>query len=170
MIVTNLWTYEATDFMVKTLDKPNYFLKDLKCFNTFGVNQVINQLTLSLKTNIKVTYFDFSKRSGWLLSIGVITRLFKLVEKRERKIDKNKLLFLTYILKNSLVTTRIRQFSLNKYKIATHVLLRKSMVFKKVEVMGINVNVPQKTKFGARVKRIKRRLKKRMFRYEISRS
>jgi hypothetical protein len=104
------------------------------------------------------------------LSIGVITRLFKLVEKRERKIDKNKLLFLTYILKNSLLTTKIRQFSLNKYKIATHVLLRKSMVFKKIEIMGVSINVPQKTKFGTRVKRIKRRLKKRMFRYETSRS
>jgi hypothetical protein len=161
-----LWLPKALTLTLDKLTKWNYFLKSVESVGVLDTGQKTNQLVLTFNSNIKMAYFDFFRRLGWLLSVGVITQLFKLVEKRERKLDKNKLIFLTYILKNSLPITKMSWFSLNRYRISTLTLLKRSGIFKRMEVSSLSIEVSSRVGFKKRVKRIKRRLRKRMFRYE----
>jgi hypothetical protein len=105
-----------------------------------------------------------------MVSIGSVLSIFKIIEKREKRLDKNKLLFVNYVLKNKISVFRLWRLSFIGYKVSTLSIIRKSMIFKKVKIDNLNLTVPLKSTHTKKVRRIKRRLRKRMFRYELLRN
>jgi len=167
LLLNNTWDPRGLRVTINKQVPGGFFLRNLPYF---GNNETVvdyNQLTILFNRNMKVSYHLFYKCVGFMVSIGSILSVFKLIEKREKKLDKNKLLFMNYVLKSKISVFRLWRLSLIGYKVSTLSIIRKSMVFKKVKIDNLNLIIPFNSMYAKKVRRIKRRLKKRIFRYEL---
>jgi hypothetical protein len=151
---------------IKTL-KINYYLIFFFKTNLLRKKLDKNQLNINLFNKIKVNYFDFLKKKGWITSLGVILKLLKLVEKREKKLEKNKIFFINYLLKFFFKKVKINYCVIKHYNTSVVFFLKKVNFFKKVHPNNIILFVNYNYSFFKKIRRIKRRLKKRIFKYEM---
>jgi hypothetical protein len=151
---------------IKTL-KINYYLIFFFKTNLLRKKLDKNQLNINLFNKIKVNYFDFLKKKGWITSLGVILKLLKLVEKREKKLEKNKIFFINYLLKFFFKKVKINYCVIKHYNTSVVFFLKKVNFFKKVHPNNIILLVNYNYSFFKKIRRIKRRLKKRIFKYEM---
>jgi len=161
----NLWIYIENNINVQKIIKfnPNFTTLNKLILRNWGF--INNYLILNFKKNLKVSFNSLNFSKNWVASIGVVLKVLKLGLKSEKKIEKNKTLFINYIFKYILgdvksVSVLCKYFSLNLL-----IFLKKLNFFKKIRVVDLIFFVKLGLYFKKRVRRIKRRLKKRLLGY-----
>merc|ERR1712188_367056 len=96
----------------------------------------------------------------------MILQALKLVAKREKAKEENKIFFINYLLKYFINEVKLNYFVLKYYHISSTTFLKKVGFFKKINTISIISFVNYGYNFLKKRRRIKRRLKKRIFRFE----
>ena len=125
-----------------------------------------NYLTLGLKKQIKLNLYNYVDRCGWFITIGVVLRVLKIFEKKEKKLDKNKLFFLNYITKYNLKNYQLTSLNIKPLNLFVLAYLKKSNLLLKSKISLIIAHTSPKVNSYKKLRRIKRRLKKRLIQYE----
>lgn len=89
------------------------------------------------------------------------------MEKREKNLEKNKFFFLNYLLRFFTFKAKINYTAIKHYHTSLIFLLKRVGFFKKIHTNNIIIYVNNNYNFNKKVRRIKRRLKKRIFKYEL---
>jgi len=168
LILKNIWIYVRDRIYLKKLNYLNNNLGgDVVQIGTTGLVK-LDSLTINLKKQIKFSYYNFSKNIGWSTSVGVVNKVFKLIEKRERKLEKNKSLTINYIVKQFITNSSLGYLFCKYFNIWFLNLLKKVGFFKKIKIDNLIFFITYNNNFFKKTKRIKRRLRKRILRYEVS--
>lgn len=96
----------------------------------------------------------------------MILKALKLIEKREKKLEKNKIFFLNYLLNFFLKNANLNYLILKYYHTSSAGFLKKVGFFKKISTNNVVSFINYKYNFFKKKRRIKRRLKKRIFKFE----
>lgn len=123
-------------------------------------------LVFNFKTQMKANFRNLNLKGGWGSSVGVVLKILKILEKREKKLEKSKTLFINYLLKYFIKDPSIKYLSCKYFSLNTLGFLRKLNFFKKISIFNLIFLIVTNYNFNKRIRRIKRRLKKRIFKYE----
>ena len=128
----------------------------------------LNYLTINNKKQLKVGGFKnlFKKTIG--ISIGVVLRILNVDGKCSKKMEKNQILFLNYLIKHLIDFSFIRFFKIKYFNLNFLLFLKKINIFWKLIIFKIFVVTVTKLTYFSKIARIKRRLKKRLLRYELT--
>jgi len=131
-----------------------------------GVTAGSNALVFNFKNQFKISFKQILLSKTWTTSIGVILKTLKILEKRERKLEKNKSLFLSYVIRYLIRSGTITYLTCKYFSLNIITFLRKFNFFKKLNVQNLIFYVSSSPVTLKKVRRIKRRLKKRLLKYE----
>ena len=126
----------------------------------------LNYLIFNFKKQFKLGYKLLPISKTWTASIGVVLKVLKILEKRERKLEKSRSLFLSYVLRYLVKSTHLSYLACKYFTLTLILFLRKFNFFKKVNVQNLVFYISAHPLTLKRVRRIKRRLKKRLLKYE----
>jgi hypothetical protein len=127
---------------------------------------VWTSLSLNFNKQVKLHYKGgFTSTS---LSVGVILKVLKVLEKRERRSEKSKVIFINYFLRYILETQGITYLTVKHFSLKSLNLLKKVSLFNRLTISNFLLPVVNNYNYFKRVRRIKRRLKKRIFSLEGS--
>ena len=126
----------------------------------------LNYLSINSIRGCKMNFFNFISFRGWYISIGVVLRALKVLEKREKGLEKNKLIFINYTLRRFLNVLNLRCLLIKCFNPLFLNLLRKVGLFRKINILSTSTTVIYNKVVFKKLRRIKRRLKKRLLRYE----
>jgi hypothetical protein len=162
LVYKNVWINIQKEVSIQKILKFNVNYVGLVKMLHGGINYTNNFLIFNFKKNLKISFNSFGHNNSWVTSIGVILKILKLGLKSERKLEKNKTLFVNYIFKYILVGVRVISLLCKYFSLNFLIFLKKLNFFKKVKLINIIFLIKLSPFFKKRVKRIKRRLKKRI--------
>lgn len=125
-----------------------------------------NYLVFNFQKQFKLGYKQLPTAKTWTTSIGVVLKALKILEKRERKLEKSKSLFLSYVLRYLVKSTHLSYLACKYFTLTLILFLRKFNFFKKINVQNLIFYISAHPLTLKKVRRIKRRLKKRLLKYE----
>lgn len=123
-------------------------------------------LIFNFQKQFKLSYKQILFPKTLSTSIGVVLKVLKVLEKRERKLEKNKSLFLSYVLRYLIKGNSVSYLTCKYFTLSLVTFLRKFSFFRKLTVQNIIFYISSHPLTLKRVRRIKRRLKKRLLKYE----